>query len=112
MPVLMALVILAAFFSHATYGVMKKRGESERHVRLLREETIAMNEKREDLANGLQGLNTSEGIEKEVKEKFNVSREGEHVVILVDSPAPPAAEKDSDQPWYKRLWSAIISENQ
>ncbi|MEX2010486.1 MAG: septum formation initiator family protein [Parcubacteria group bacterium] len=110
-PVLIALACLVVIFARGTYQVFQKRGESVDHVSSLEQKVRDLEEKERRLSSGIAALNTPEGIEREVKEKFNVSKEGEYVVILVDQNTSTTTDDREGTPWYKRLWNAIIDRN-
>lgn len=107
-PVLIALAIIVVLFARGTYQVFQKRGDSALHVSSLEQKVLDLKEKEKRLGASISALYTPEGVEKEVKEKFNVSKEGEYVVILVDQNEATTTDKTSGIPWYKKLWSAIM----
>jgi cell division protein FtsB len=108
-PALVLLAFVTFLFVRGTYVVLEKKTESAHSVELLNEKAIALRQKQVELADNIESLKTSEGIEKEVKEKYNVAKEGERVVILVDREATTTDESLVIKPWWQRAWSAIMS---
>ncbi len=107
-----ALILLAAItfvFVRGTYIVFTKKAESEQYVQTLNSKAIALKAEESELKAEIASLGTSAGIEKEVKEKYNVAKEGEHVVILVDKPDTATSTALEGRPWWHRAWDAIIS---
>jgi cell division protein FtsB len=108
-PALILLAFITFLFVRGTYVVLEKKSESARSVELLNEKAIALRQKQVELADNIEALKTSEGIEREVKEKYNVAKEGERVVILVDREATTTDNTAVSKPWWQKAWSAIMS---
>ncbi len=110
----LAIIIMAGIavaFSFAVYdryvveremAMRRERSESE-----LRRE----NDRLAKLSQEVERLNSDQGIEAEIRKNFDVAKEGETVVILVDNddraiePIPPPAPKGS---LWSRFWSAVL----
>lgn len=79
---------------------MKKKGAEEALARMnaeiqelkLRQESLEQFEKR---------VQTSEGVEFELRKKFNVALEGEKVAILVDETASSSQRSTNESVWHK-----------
>jgi cell division protein FtsB len=107
-PALVGFALVTLFLIHGAYGVVMKDWESSQKVDDLNIKLQNLTDRQTELKDSIQSLQTDEGIDKEIKEKFSVSRDGEHVVVIVD-PKPIATTTDLyDTPWYKRLWDSII----
>jgi len=85
---LIILAIIFTVFARGTWGVYEKarfakenREQSEQNLRELEERERALEEE-------LVRLNTSRGLEEEIRHKFDVGRDGEQLVVLVDAPEP------------------------
>lgn len=89
--------------------VLEKRSESARSVELLELKAAALRSKQVELGSNIESLKTAEGIEKEIKEKYNVAKEGERVVILVDREATTTEDTETGKAWWHKAWSAIMS---
>jgi len=87
---------------------MTKKHASEEYVKNLQTESAELALRQKSLEEDINYLQTEEGIDEEIKERFNVSRAGEKVVIIVD-PKPISTTTDNEgKIWYKRIWNAII----
>jgi hypothetical protein len=95
-PVLAILLVLTALIAKGTYGVMMKRAESANHV-----ETLKAKNK------NIDRLSTPEGVDREIKEKFSVSKAGEEVAIIVDPKALATSTESTKEPFYKRWWNTV-----
>ena len=109
-PFLVLLSLISIFLIHGAYVVAKKGLDSRAKVGALNEKKTTLIERQAELKDSIDSLQTDAGIEKEIKEKFSVSKIGEHVVVIVD-PKPVATSTDENTiPWYKKLWSSIIGD--
>lgn len=104
-PVVLVLFVLALFLSYTTYGMYRTARDAS-----LRKETAAVKlatlEEREDfLTSEIQRLQTAEGIEQEVREKFDVAKEGEKVIVIVEEKATSTPEDTSDVGFFARIKS-------
>lgn len=73
------------------------------------QEQARLRERRTELEADVEYLSNERGIEAEMRRQFDVAREGEQVVIIVEDeePAPASATTSDDaeveRPWY-RFW--------
>lgn len=108
LPSLMFLIVIAFFLVRGAVGVLEKRAESARYVKELREEAQALTLRSQELEASIARLNTEEGVVEEIKEKYNVSLDGEHIAILVDDAPEPFSTDESKDEWYERWWGVIL----
>ena len=107
-PALLVLLFVTVIFIRGTYVVFTKKAASAQYVESLSAQQVSLNQEETQLTANIASLKTESGLEKEVKEKYNVAKDGEHVVILVDSNASTSSDATSTLPWYKKMWNAII----
>lgn len=108
-PALVILVLITFIFIRGTYIVFTKKAESAQYVTALEAKETALKEEQSQLTQNIESLKTDAGLEKEVKEKYNVAKEGEHVVILVDKGSQATTTASSSRAWYQRFWDDIMS---
>jgi len=108
-PSLVVLLLITFVFIRGTYIVFQKKAESATYVTSLQAKELSLRTQETELESNIASLKTEDGLEKEVKEKYNVSKPGERVVILVDPKASSTAEAADSRAWYRRVWDAIIS---
>ncbi|KND48813.1 MAG: hypothetical protein AB200_00025 [Parcubacteria bacterium C7867-005] len=106
-PGLVVLLIVAFFMIRGAYGVIVKERESSKYVEDLEKKIGSLSQRQEDLRDGIGRLETEEGIETEIKEKFSVSKPGERVVVVVDQRKISTSSATSSIPWYKRLLKSL-----
>ena len=84
--------------------------QKERDTRLKRiEQREILDELRErevSLSEEIERLSTERGIEEEVRSKFEVGKEGEEIVVIVDK---PEEENASETNLKKTFWEKIFS---
>ncbi|MDO8424200.1 MAG: hypothetical protein Q7S54_01145 [bacterium] len=106
-PTLCLLALVSFALAKGAFGIFVKERESSRVVRELEEKTLAAEERKSTLEASIARLLTEEGIVEEIKNKFNVTREGEYVAIIVDERFKATTTDVSGEIWYKRLWAAM-----
>jgi len=86
-PFLVVLIITSIFLAHGVWGVYQQ----ERLTRINKNQRLAHLEGlevREDaLKEEIDRLNTDRGIEEEIRQKFEVAKEGEGVIVIVEPPS-------------------------
>jgi cell division protein FtsB len=108
-PVLLLLTFVTGLFIRGTYVVFTKKIESAEYVKNLSLRSEELKRKQAELSANIASLGTESGLEKEVKAKYNVAKEGERFIILVDQGSATASDMIVDLPWWKKAWNAIIS---
>ena len=101
------LLILAAFISISAferYTIAKDMAEDRAEAEA---ELEALNKRHSDLEAEVKYLSNERGIEAEMRRQFDVARDGEKVVVIVEAKlenvAPVATTTAVKRPWY-RFW--------
>ncbi len=85
----------------------KHQGNYSERIRLS-EELFELENREMDLQASIADLKTKKGIEEEIRTKFNVAKEGERVVTILDNQSltssPPAEEEGT----FKKVWGAVV----
>lgn len=110
-PSIILLLIISFFLAKGAAGVLIKERESSKRSRELEDKMVMLSVREQELKKEILGLETEEGIKGEIKERFNVTAEGEQVAVIVDDKRNASSTDKSLWPWYKKLWSAIIGSN-
>jgi cell division protein FtsB len=109
-PVLVLLLALLFILFRGTLGIWEKERESASRVEDLTGKMAEVTMRTQELESSLTRLSTDEGIRDEIREKFDVSAEGEYMVVIVDPRAETATSTEEIQAWYRRLWNAIMKQ--
>lgn len=94
-PFIIILFIILFFLVKGVYGIFKKSQYSERQKAAVESELFELQQKKESIEQKINRLHTETGKEEEVRSKFDVAREGEKLIVIVeDEEVVPVAEKD------------------
>ncbi len=103
---LIILALLVIWLSFNVFSMYKKERDT-RLRRIEQREVLDELEGREaSLKEEIERLSTERGIEQEVRSKFEVGKEGEEVVIIVDNPDDEDVNKKEIE---KTFWQKIFS---
>lgn len=104
-PILAILVIIVIWFSFAVRSMYKKESDT-RLKRIEQKEILEELKTREwSLSEEIERLSTEYGIEQEVRSKFEVGKEGEEMIIVVDN----FEEKDLNIKDIKKIfWQKVF----
>lgn len=111
-PSLILIIVVAFVLAKGVVKVLSKEYESANRARSLEEKAVALVLRGEEIKADLARLQTEEGIKEEIRERFSVAEEGEHVAVIVDDKGKKEGDDSLGWPWYKRLWNAIIGSNE
>ena len=102
------LLFLAFFLTKGAIGMVAKERESAKRMDETLERVKELETRETELKSSIELISTTEGLEREIREKFGVTREGEHLALVVDPQPAATSTDDTKRPWYKRLLDAIM----
>lgn len=85
---LVVLIIVVAVFAKGTWSVYTKAQFAEENRTRAEQELEKLETREAALQEELLRLETERGLEEEIRQKFDVGREGEQMIVLVDAPDP------------------------
>jgi cell division protein FtsB len=95
------LVILAV---HSTWNVYQKQRESVALLRVAQEESSVLKAREQELQTKIASMQTEQGMEEEIRSKFNVAKPGENVVVVLDqSDATTSTPRATTSFWQRIL---------
>ncbi len=103
---LLVLFVFIIILFKACYGIYQKQKISEQNLKIVEEEYYSLDSRKEVLKLEIDKLNTEDGIEREIRSKFNVSKPGEIIINIVDD-NKNISNDDSNQ--KKSFWDNIIN---
>ncbi|MFA6297114.1 MAG: septum formation initiator family protein [Candidatus Paceibacterota bacterium] len=106
-PFLIFLAVVVVLLLKGTWGVWQKERESKRNVAEVSQELIQLSKRKDLLQGQIQKLNTEEGIEESLRQKFQISKEGEKVLVVVDR--APTTTQSQNTNIFQRIWSGVSS---
>jgi len=105
-PVVLLLIILLVVLSRAVIGVYEKAQSTEENLVEAEIELEKLDERGDLLEARLESLGTEKGVEAEIREKFNVVRDGENVIMLLE---PEEIDSNIGKETKKSFWERIKS---
>jgi cell division protein FtsB len=104
--VLFMLFVLIVLVAKGLVSISAKQISSDEEMTLVMAKKAELEERRKNLTEKVNELNTNEGLEKEIRSKFDVVRPGENVILVVDKEIPAPVE---DEPSViKKLWNGVV----
>jgi len=82
--ILIVLLIILLLVIHATWGIYQKSRLSAHKLGLAEREQATLDSKKETIEYKINRLKTETGIEEEIRSKFDVVRDGEQIVVIVN----------------------------
>ncbi|MES2023266.1 MAG: septum formation initiator family protein [Patescibacteria group bacterium] len=78
------LGLFVIFFAYSVFGFMGKAEEAAKNKNLAEEKIVELQKEKERLSTDIQKLQTPEGQEEAIREKFGWTKSGEGLVVVVD----------------------------
>ena len=103
-----ALALVASLAVYKTFDVYQKYSESKKNVDGLSAEYQHLEIRKGELESRIFSLQSESGIEGEIREKFNVAKEGEEVLIIIDPKEENTAEVENKSD-LSLFWDKISS---
>ncbi len=98
------LVVMIIFLGKATWGVFQKERESAENAVQSNRELTKLDDRKNLLEAEIGRLSTDEGVEEEIRSKYNVSKPGEHFLIIVDAATTSTSTDSVAEP---SLWEKL-----
>ncbi|MCC7469693.1 MAG: septum formation initiator family protein [Bacteroidetes bacterium] len=77
------LVLICGLFIYSAVGAYKKSRRALEKLNVAQAEFFRLNDQKQKLSADLENANTPFGTEKAIREKFNVIKEGEKIIVVV-----------------------------
>jgi len=81
---LLIILVITFFFLKATYNFYTKAKESTQRKETAEKELIYMQERKKKLEEKINSLNSPIGVEEELRNRFDLIKEGENVILIKD----------------------------
>jgi len=82
----MVLLVLVIFMAHSTWRIYQKAQYAKEARDNARARLEALREREAVLAVEIERLESPRGLEEDLRQKFDVGRENEHVIVFIDAP--------------------------
>ncbi|PIT91285.1 hypothetical protein COU17_01525 [Candidatus Kaiserbacteria bacterium CG10_big_fil_rev_8_21_14_0_10_49_17] len=105
-PTFIVLLLLAVLLSKATFNVYTEARITREKLAERQEYLENLAKREESLSKELERLQSERGLEAELRRQFEVAREGEEVIVVLDSNEAAAAVPLNEK---KNLWQQFIA---
>ena len=102
------LIVAIVFLGNATWNVYRTHAEARIRELRAKEELAALVLREETLREDIARLNTEEGREAEMRERFGVGRAGEKLIVITEVNIGDNEETRPIVPCYGELWQLIF----
>lgn len=82
---LVVFFCVLVLFIYNTVGLIKKERQTANRKELVQDQIESLNKRKSSLEGDISNLETEEGKEEIIREKYQVAKEGEKMVIIVDN---------------------------
>ena len=102
-PMVVVLFILLGFAARGTWGVYAKYKESQANLETAERQYEATKKRADFLEREATRLSTDRGLEQEIRNRFQVARPGEHLVMIVgeEEKKPTEATTTVSKSWWQ-----------
>ncbi len=102
---LVILFIVVLLFAHSVWNVYQKKRQSEmmKSISLKAAEELRLQD--QDLKSKIERLNTTSGVEEEIRSKFNVVKESEKMVVVVEDQNSSVSTTSSMVGFWQKIWN-------
>jgi cell division protein FtsB len=83
-PILIILFFLILFFTWQIIDFWGKMQDTKRNRKIAEEKVIALKESKKQLETDIAKLETNQGVEETIRNKFGLVKEGEGVIVIVE----------------------------
>lgn len=101
--IIFGLFILLLFFIHATYGVYKKERITRINLEQVENEKANLDHRYQTLEKSVAYLQTDEGVESEIRNKFRAVKPGEQVAIIVNTDIKKETVVKKDMSFWMKI---------
>lgn len=99
--IFLGLLIVLGFLLNSVGKVYRKKENAEEVLARMQKEQFELQERSRELEETLSRLETEEGLEYEIRKRFNVAGAGESVAIIVEEEAATSSPKTEKSFWQK-----------
>ena len=100
------LFIIIIFLAKATYNIYQKYKLNAENYATVKKQYDSLNARKDMLNSEIGRLKTDNGVEEEIRSKFNVAKPGETVVVVINGSSSTSSQNNSgDKGFWASFWS-------
>lgn len=101
---LLVLLIIAIFFANGAYKMYKRSKDTRNYLSSMSQRFEQLESRYKNTKEDLEYIESDTGKEKEIREKFNLAKEGENAIVIIDE--DPV---EIQTPEKKNIWQKIVN---
>ena len=101
--VFFSVLFFTILLFNGTWGVFQKERETQASLNRTRESLMNARDREVELGVAVKNLQTSQGLEKEIRNKFDVAKSGEEVIMVVDSKQKEDTGEGEDPSFWQKI---------
>jgi cell division protein FtsB len=101
------VIIILIFVIDGTWKVYQKDRESKANLARAQNELTSLNTRDATLTSDIARLKTNQGVEDEIRSKYEVSKPGEQVLVIVDKDSSTTSTSTGNV--IEQWWSKFLS---
>ncbi len=98
-------ILLFALLLSSVFGLMNKYFAMRGHIRGLKQEKLALEQKKALVTNMNDYIDTKEGQERVFRDKYRLLKPGEGLIVVTNE--EPVSSSEVKKPAIRRLWDSI-----
>ncbi|MEI6296042.1 MAG: septum formation initiator family protein [bacterium] len=107
--VAIVLLVILFFIARNVFDVYTKDTTAQKKLELAQLNLSALNDKKLALKDNVDKLKTDRGVEEELRRRFQVSKEGEQVLVIVDkNEGKKEVEVEVPKTWLQDFWDKFL----
>jgi len=97
------LVVLVILLSRASWNVFLKEKNTKESLVETQEDFQNLEREKNELEGDINNLSTARGVDEEIRNKFRVTKDGEGMIMLIDSPeiSTTTTEENKESFWSR-----------
>jgi cell division protein FtsB len=105
--VLAVLFVITLVFAWSVLGFWGKMSDTRKNKQLVETKVLELQKEKERLSADISKLNTEEGVEDSIREKFGLAKEGEQLIVVVDEESKEVEEEEGSN-WFTSFFSNLF----
>lgn len=97
------LLIITILLTRSVISMYQKNARASEKAQSARIDLAKVEERKESLEQGLGHIKTTRGVEEELRRKFDVARNGEHLLVIVDKEVEAVIPTEKNS-WISSVW--------
>jgi cell division protein FtsB len=104
--IFLGVVILAFIFS--IFGFMNKMEETIKNKKIVEDKIAELEKSKEKLSSDITSLQTQEGVEENIRDKFGLAKDGENMIMITDDKSVPETNTNADSGGFLNFFKNLF----